>query len=57
MKQFFRSDEKRPFIILKWAESKDGFISPLKSNQSPRKVNWISGEDSKYAVSESRETF
>lgn len=47
-KRFFKYHEhKRPYIILKWAESKDGFISPLKSNQSPRKVNWISGEDSK----------
>ena len=47
-KRFFKYHKhKRPYIILKWAESKDGFISPLKSNQSPRKVNWISGEDSK----------
>ena len=44
---FIYHKHKRPYIILKWAESKDGFISPLKSNQSPRKVNWISGEDSK----------
>ena len=47
-KRFFKYHKhKRPYIILKWAESKDGFISPLKSNRSPRKVNWISGEDSK----------
>ena len=47
-KRFFKYHKhKRPYIILKWAESKDGFISPLKSNQSSRKVNWISGEDSK----------
>lgn len=47
-KRFFKyHNHKRPYIILKWAESKDGFISPLKSDQSPRKVYWISGEDSK----------
>ena len=47
-KRFFKYHKhKRPYIILKWAESKDGFISPLKSNQSPRKVSWISGENSK----------
>ena len=47
-KRFFKyHKQKRPYIILKWAESRDGFISPLKSNQSQRKVNWISGEDSK----------
>ena len=47
-KRFFKyHKQKRPYIILKWAESRDGFISPLKSNQSQRKVNWVSGEDSK----------
>ncbi len=47
-KRFFKYHKhKRPYIILKWAESKDGFISPLKSNPSTRKVNWISGENSK----------
>ena len=30
-------NKKRPYIILKWAESRDGFISPLKSNQSQEK--------------------
>ena len=47
-KRFFKYHKhKRPYIILKWAESNDGFISPLKSNKSLRKVNWISGENSK----------
>ncbi len=47
-KRFFKYHKhKRPYIILKWAESKDGFISPLKSRLSTRKVNWISGEKSK----------
>ncbi len=34
---------KRPYIILKWAESKDGFISPIKNQ---REVFKISGDES-----------
>jgi diaminohydroxyphosphoribosylaminopyrimidine deaminase/5-amino-6-(5-phosphoribosylamino)uracil reductase len=33
-------DKKRPFISLKWAQSKDGFISPNKQNVG--EVFWIS---------------
>lgn len=36
---------KRPFIILKWAETANGFMSPLKPKQK-----WISGEFSKQLV-------
>jgi len=47
-KRFFTYHKlKRPFIILKWAETKDGFISPTKSVNTLKKVNWISGEDAK----------
>ena len=47
-KRFFTYHKlKRPFIILKWAESNDGFISPIKSINTLKKVNWISGEDAK----------
>tara|TARA_B100000575_G_scaffold293861_1_gene306753 strand:+ start:1334 stop:2353 length:1020 start_codon:yes stop_codon:yes gene_type:complete len=47
-KRFFTYHKyKRPYIILKWAESKDGFISPIKSNKTLKKVNWISGESAK----------
>ena len=47
-KRFFTyHNHKRPYIILKWAESKDRFISPIKSNETLGKVNWISGEDAK----------
>ncbi|PQJ82346.1 riboflavin biosynthesis protein RibD [Polaribacter glomeratus] len=40
-KRFFTVQEKkRPYIILKWAETKDGFVAPFKRNeQSPV---WIS---------------
>ena len=54
-KRFFTfHKKKRPYIILKWAESKDGFISPEKQNgyfgmtssKSKRLVhNWRSKED------------
>lgn len=46
-KRFFTFHEKkRPYIILKWAETKDGFISrwPLPQNKNE---NWITGEESK----------
>ena len=46
-KRFFTFHEKkRPYIILKWAESKDGFIAP--HNQS--KPFWISSRESKELV-------
>ncbi|MBF0694394.1 MAG: bifunctional diaminohydroxyphosphoribosylaminopyrimidine deaminase/5-amino-6-(5-phosphoribosylamino)uracil reductase RibD [Flavobacterium sp.] len=40
--------EKRPFVILKWAETADGFIAP--SNKSDRKPVWISGSLSRQLV-------
>jgi len=49
-KRFFTFHrKKRPYIILKWAQTSDGFISknPLPENKSE---NWISGEESKKIV-------
>lgn len=48
-KRFFTFHQKeRPYIILKWAESQDGFIAPLtKSEQKPV---WISNEFSRQLV-------
>ncbi len=48
-KRFFTFHKtKRPFVILKWAESKDGFISPLtKLEQKPV---WITNEYSRQLV-------
>jgi len=48
-KRFFTfHQKKRPFVILKWAESKDGFISPLtKLEQKPV---WITNEYSRQLV-------
>ena len=47
-KRFFTfQNEKRPYIILKWAESKDGYISPKKSDLIKGEIFWISNEESK----------
>jgi diaminohydroxyphosphoribosylaminopyrimidine deaminase/5-amino-6-(5-phosphoribosylamino)uracil reductase len=48
-KRFFTFHRKnRPFIILKWAESSDGFISP--KNKDEQKPVWISNEYSRQLV-------
>ena len=49
-KRFFTFHEKkRPYIILKWAQTNDGFISqqPLPVNKED---NWITGTESKQLV-------
>ena len=48
-KRFFTFHRKsRPYIILKWAESADGFISP--KNKTEQKPVWISNEYSRQLV-------
>jgi diaminohydroxyphosphoribosylaminopyrimidine deaminase/5-amino-6-(5-phosphoribosylamino)uracil reductase len=48
-KRFFTfQNKKRPFIILKWAETQDGFIAPL-TKETNRPV-WISNSYSKQLV-------
>lgn len=48
-KRFFTFHRKnRPYIILKWAESADGFISP--KNKKEQKPVWISNEYSRQLV-------
>ena len=50
-KRFFTFQEKkRPYITLKWAESKDGFIAPI--NQT--KAFWMTSSESKKLVHEWR---
>ena len=49
-KRFFTfHEEKRPYIILKWAQTQDGFISrwPLPENSED---NWITGNESRTLV-------
>jgi len=48
-KRFFTFHEKkRPYIILKWAQTKDGFISKLPP--FTREENWITNDGSKKLV-------
>jgi diaminohydroxyphosphoribosylaminopyrimidine deaminase/5-amino-6-(5-phosphoribosylamino)uracil reductase len=48
-KRFFTFHEKkRPYIILKWAETQDGFIAPVKRNE--RKPVWITNPVSRQLV-------
>ena len=48
-KRFFTfHQKKRPYIILKWAESKDGFIAPLTKKE--QKPVWITNEFSRQLV-------
>ncbi|HLU81028.1 MAG TPA: bifunctional diaminohydroxyphosphoribosylaminopyrimidine deaminase/5-amino-6-(5-phosphoribosylamino)uracil reductase RibD [Flavobacteriaceae bacterium] len=42
------NQQKRPYIILKWAQTKDGFIAPKHHNTG--KPVWISGEESRQLV-------
>jgi diaminohydroxyphosphoribosylaminopyrimidine deaminase / 5-amino-6-(5-phosphoribosylamino)uracil reductase len=50
-KRFFNFHaQKRPYIILKWAESKDGFIDKLRTPDKKNKINWISSPETKTLV-------
>ncbi|WP_407557664.1 bifunctional diaminohydroxyphosphoribosylaminopyrimidine deaminase/5-amino-6-(5-phosphoribosylamino)uracil reductase RibD [Winogradskyella sp. 4-2091] len=48
-KRFFTfHNKKRPYIILKWAETSDGFIAPLKKDE--QKPVWITNQYSRQLV-------
>ncbi len=48
-KRFFTfHQKKRPYIILKWAESQDGFIAPVE--KSEKKPVWITSQYSRQLV-------
>ena len=50
-KRFFTfHEQKRPYIILKWAESQDGFLSPEKEIGQDRKPVWITNQYSRQLV-------
>lgn len=50
-KRFFTFHQKqRPYIILKWAESQDGFLAPEKEINSERKPVWITNQYSRQLV-------
>lgn len=50
-KRFFTFHEKqRPYIILKWAQTKDGFIDVERNENSPKVPTWITNEHAKTLV-------
>lgn len=54
-KRFFTyHNKKRPFILLKWAESKDGFVDKLRNENDDNSPNWISNVYSQQLVHKMR---
>lgn len=50
-KRFFTfHQKKRPYIILKWAESQDGFLAPEKEIDQERRPIWITNQYSRQLV-------
>lgn len=50
-KRFFTFHTKqRPYLILKWAQSSDGFIAPLPQKIAERQPVWITGKYSQQLV-------
>ncbi|MDX1652709.1 MAG: bifunctional diaminohydroxyphosphoribosylaminopyrimidine deaminase/5-amino-6-(5-phosphoribosylamino)uracil reductase RibD [Brumimicrobium sp.] len=53
-KRFFTfHNENRPYVILKWAQTEDGFMDRLPEDRKPG-INWITGEETKKYVHEWR---
>jgi diaminohydroxyphosphoribosylaminopyrimidine deaminase/5-amino-6-(5-phosphoribosylamino)uracil reductase len=49
-KRFFNFHQnQRPYVILKWAETADGFIDSVRDSEE-RKINWISAPETKVLV-------
>ena len=50
-KRFFTFHEKkRPYIILKWAQTLDGFIDKKREGAMPTSINWVSNKYAKILV-------
>jgi len=43
-------EKKRPYIILKWAETQDGFIDIIREDSATKKPNWITSEKTRVLV-------
>jgi len=49
-KRFFTFHEKkRPYIVLKWAQTLDGFVDKVRQKEE-QKINWISAPETKVLV-------
>lgn len=56
-RRFFTFHEKkRPYIILKWAQSADGFIDAIRKASENGQPNWITNEIARIAVHKQRAT-
>lgn len=54
-KRFFTfHNKKRPFVLLKWAETTDGFMDRLRNSTSENSPNWISNKYSQQEVHKMR---
>ena len=50
-KRFFTFHKrKRPYVVLKWAQTKDGFLDRTRDASSKPKINWISAPETKSLV-------
>ena len=50
-KRFFTfHQKKRPYIILKWAMTRDGFIDTKRKNNEAQRIKWITGEKTRTIV-------
>jgi diaminohydroxyphosphoribosylaminopyrimidine deaminase/5-amino-6-(5-phosphoribosylamino)uracil reductase len=50
-KRFFTfHSEQRPYIILKWAQTSDGFIDIIRHSEMPTQPNWITNEHARIMV-------
>jgi len=47
---FTYNEKKRPYIILKWAETADGFLDKLRTPDSNEKPQWITNDESRVLV-------
>jgi diaminohydroxyphosphoribosylaminopyrimidine deaminase/5-amino-6-(5-phosphoribosylamino)uracil reductase len=43
-------EEKRPYVILKWAQTRDGFIDRIRTPGEPPEINWITDENARQLV-------
>lgn len=47
---FTLHEKKRPFVILKWAQTLDGFMDGVRKETDPLRPNWITSKASQIAV-------
>lgn len=47
---FTYHEQQRPYVILKWAQTVDGFIDKERSKEDPIQPNWITNDVSRHLV-------